>query len=101
MPRIRELEVNIEGQLFFATDSGVSATDPAASTSAPVGDGRESASASQGRDDRKRHGGIGRADTGVFDSRLQDGNSGAQHDSRGRGGGGLERGTAAGRGFSG
>ena len=38
-PRIRELVVNANGQLFFATESGVTATDRAAATSAPVGDG--------------------------------------------------------------
>ena len=37
-PRIRELLVNADGQLFFATDSGVTATDEAAAASAPVGD---------------------------------------------------------------
>ena len=36
-PRIRELVVNAEGQLFFATDSGVNTTDPAAVASAPLG----------------------------------------------------------------
>ena len=33
--RIRELLVNGEGQVFFATDSGVGATDPAAAARAP------------------------------------------------------------------
>lgn len=37
-PRIRELVLNADGQLFFATDSGVTSTDRAAAASAPVGD---------------------------------------------------------------
>ena len=37
-PRIRELVVTADGQLFFATNSGVTATDRAAAASAPVGD---------------------------------------------------------------
>jgi len=35
-PRIRQLVVNAEGQLFFATDSGVTAIDPEAAALAPV-----------------------------------------------------------------
>lgn len=37
MSRVQALLVNAEGQLFFATDSGVGATDPAAAIRAPVG----------------------------------------------------------------
>jgi TolA-binding protein len=37
-PRIRELVVNADGQLFFATDSGVTATDRVAAAGAPLGD---------------------------------------------------------------
>ena len=38
MPRVQELVVNAAGQVFYATDSGVSATDPAAAARAPAGD---------------------------------------------------------------
>ena len=38
MPRVQELVVDAAGQVFYATDSGVGATDPAAAARAPAGD---------------------------------------------------------------